>query len=297
MASQELQRTLLQWKERFSPRKPKCWVMSTWVRLREEPQHFGGMQELSGLGAWLVQIPWSNATYPERHQIPPPGNKHRQFKNQHSVGFVEKYRSIPKVSTGRTVVKKTDLLCSFYRLLFTALTWSISMLHPVRADMWMPTQGMFQGRSSFWQAQKSPALGTKQHKLVNPPGSSGASPSSEPINHPWQVAGKQLLMMGLLPSTGSHLLTLPAVVCLGSYDKRTGQMMCQQLGWSTVQYPRQLTWPSKTPSGWLDGTSPHPQPCPAPRRCRGVSQRRTWTRTSHLAAHPHLHHTTKAFIM
>lgn len=31
--------------------------MSTSVRLREEPQHFGGMQELSGLGAWLVQIP------------------------------------------------------------------------------------------------------------------------------------------------------------------------------------------------------------------------------------------------
>lgn len=62
---------------------------------------------------------------------------------------------------------------------------------------------------------RTPAtFGTKQHKSVNRPGSSGASPCSVPINHPWQVAGKQLLMMVLLRSAGSHLLTLPAVVCL-----------------------------------------------------------------------------------
>lgn len=61
-------------------------------------------------------------------------------------------------------------------------------------------------------------LGTKQHKSGNCSGSSSASPWVHPIpvpiNHFWQVVGKQLLMIVLLWSAGSHLLTLPAVVCL-----------------------------------------------------------------------------------
>lgn len=67
-------------------------------------------------------------------------------------------------------------------------------------------------------------LGTKQHVLVKGSGSTGASPVCPipvPINHFWQVAGKQLLMIVLLQSAGSHLLTLPAVVCLPERDKRT----------------------------------------------------------------------------
>lgn len=75
------------------------------------------------------------------------------------------------------------------------------------------------------QSTARPAnLGTKQHVLVKGSGSTGASPVCPipvPINHFWQVAGKQLLMTVLLQSAGSHLLTLPAVVCLPERDKRT----------------------------------------------------------------------------
>lgn len=92
-------------------------------------------------------------------------NKHCQFKNQHNVGFVEKYRSIPKVSTGRTVVKKKkkkDLLCSFCRLVFTALTWNISKLHPVRAGLWMPTHS---GTILTLTTTKEPCFGDKTAQI------------------------------------------------------------------------------------------------------------------------------------
>lgn len=64
------------------------------------------------------------------------------------------------------------------------------------------------------------------------------------INHFWQVAGKQLLMIVLLWSAGSHLLTLPAVVCLpepwqkdrcrqhASCRGGTGQSPAGRLPWS-----------------------------------------------------------------
>lgn len=73
------------------------------------------------------------------------------------------------------------------------------------------------------QSTAPPAnLGTKQHILVKRLWLSWCLPSlSLPINHFWQVAGKQLLMIVLLQSAGSHLLTLPAVVCLPERDKRT----------------------------------------------------------------------------
>lgn len=65
-------------------------------------------------------------------------------------------------------------------------------------------------------------------------------PIPAPINHFWQVAGKQLLMIVLLRSAGSHLLTLPAVVCLPSRDRcrkhasrrETAQNAAGNLPWS-----------------------------------------------------------------
>lgn len=101
------------------------------------------------------------------------------------------------------------------------------------------------------QSTAPPAdLGTKlqywsKTPLVPPP-----CPTPVPINHFWQVAGKQLLMIVVLQSAGSHLLTLPAVVCLPERDKRTDVDNMPALGKIRSKLSRESDvvpcWPSIT---------------------------------------------------
>lgn len=147
---------------------------------------------------------------------------------------MEKCRRTPRSLNVSQLAFSKNVLSHFHRLLFTALTLSISMSNPARAGT-HPPKVHFNGHplsdkhrratrmsSMTIHPQQSKAhlvnLGTKQHKSGNCSGSSSASPWVHPIpvpiNHFWQVVGKQLLMIVLLWSAGSHLLTLPAVVCL-----------------------------------------------------------------------------------
>lgn len=102
----------------------------------------GECGSLSGLGARFAQIPWNNATHPKWHQFPPPVTSTASLKINIMLGLWTNTGASPNVNwQDCSLKKKTNkgLLCSFCRLLSTALTRSISMLHPVRAGWWMPT--------------------------------------------------------------------------------------------------------------------------------------------------------------